>query len=136
MNCISRPSCQTAWKPSFLQPSLCGEIPLADHQPNVMDSVEVRPRDEDHRSIEAILRRSNWTLYTARTVAEALRLLQSTPAAVILCEPKLPDGSWRDLLEALSGSEHPPRLILTSDIVDERLWAEALNLGSFDLLLK
>jgi DNA-binding response OmpR family regulator len=39
-------------------------------------------------------------------------------------------------LDALSACEHPPRLILTSEIDDERLWAEVLNLGGFDVLLK
>ena len=30
----------------------------------------------------------------------------------------------------------PPALIVTSRLADERLWAEVLNLGAFDLLSK
>jgi DNA-binding response OmpR family regulator len=104
--------------------------------PDRISILSVSPRDEDHRSIQTILHRSNWVLHTAYNIAEALRLPRSTPVAVILCEPRLPDGNWKDLLDALSACEHPPRMIVMSEIADERLWAEVLNLGGFDVLLK
>jgi two-component system response regulator RegA len=104
--------------------------------PHHISILSVSPRDDDHRSIQAILRRSNWALHTACNIAEALRLQRSTPVAVILCEATLPDGSWKDLLDELSACEHPPRLIVTSEIADERLWAEVLNSGGFDVLPK
>jgi DNA-binding response OmpR family regulator len=31
---------------------------------------------------------------------------------------------------------NPPLLIVTSRLADERLWAEALNLGAYDVLAK
>jgi hypothetical protein len=51
------------------------------------------------------------------------------PPAIIICADVLPDGSWRQLLDGVA-----PRLIVVSRIADERLWAEALNLGACDLL--
>jgi DNA-binding response OmpR family regulator len=31
---------------------------------------------------------------------------------------------------------HPPLFIISSRLADERLWAEALNLGAYDVLAK
>src|SRR5207247_10739198 len=42
----------------------------------------------------------------------------------------------KDLLDELSACGHPPRMIVTSEIADERLWTEVLNVGGFDVLLK
>jgi DNA-binding NtrC family response regulator len=94
----------------------------------------VSPREEDHRSFEAIVQRSTWRLHTASSIAEALRLLKTTAVSVILCEHDLPDGNWKDLLCAVTESKVPPRLIVMSADADERLWFEVLNLGGFDVL--
>jgi DNA-binding response OmpR family regulator len=48
----------------------------------------------------------------------------------------LPPGSWKDVLEQVAILPDPPSLIVTSQLADERLWAEALNLGAFDVLAK
>jgi Response regulator containing CheY-like receiver, AAA-type ATPase, and DNA-binding domains len=96
----------------------------------------VSPQAEDHRSIRAILRRYNWTLHTASSIAEALGFLETNEVPVIVCERELPDGSWKDLLEAVAGRERPPRVVVMSALAEERLWLEVLNLGGYDLLLK
>ena len=102
--------------------------------PDRVSILTVSSFDEDHRATEAILRRSKWDHHTARTIAEALRLMRSADVSVILCERDLPDGSWKDLLTAVADPELAPRLILISALADECLWAEALNLGAYDLL--
>jgi DNA-binding response OmpR family regulator len=56
----------------------------------------------------------------------------STP--VVLCDRDLPDGSWKDLLGATKTLSRPPRVVVTSRLAEERLWAEALNLGCHDVL--
>jgi DNA-binding response OmpR family regulator len=48
----------------------------------------------------------------------------------------LPPGSWKDVLEQVTILPDPPSLIVTSRLADERLWAEALNLGAYDVLAK
>ncbi len=40
------------------------------------------------------------------------------------------------MLNHLSLFPDPPLLIVTSRLADERLWAEALNLGAWDVLAK
>jgi two-component system response regulator PilR (NtrC family) len=53
---------------------------------------------------------------------------------VILTEAALPDGDWRDVLHLLRESPHEAQVIVTSLQADAALWAEALNLGIYDVL--
>jgi DNA-binding NtrC family response regulator len=53
---------------------------------------------------------------------------------VVLCDQDLPDGSWRDIVGIAETLYSPPPVIVSSRAADERLWAEVLNLGGFDLL--
>lgn len=96
----------------------------------------VSPSDSDHRSFERIFSHTRWSLSHATDCREALRALQNAPIPVVVCEATLPDGTWRDVLEALRARPMPPLLIVTSDFPDTSLWAEALNLGAYDFLAK
>lgn len=71
---------------------------------------------------------------TAGTIAEAMRFLEHNPAPVIFCNRHLPDGNWRDLSEAAAGRGLQANVIVTSRLADDRLWAEVLNLGGYDVL--
>jgi FixJ family two-component response regulator len=55
---------------------------------------------------------------------------------VVICESSLPDGNWKDVLGQVAPMADAPRLIVTSFHADDRLWAEVLNMGGFDVLLK
>lgn len=55
---------------------------------------------------------------------------------MVLCECNLLPGTWRDLLEEIYNLPLAPTLIVGSRIADDRLWAEALNLGAWDVLAK
>jgi DNA-binding response OmpR family regulator len=46
----------------------------------------------------------------------------------------MPDGSWKDLLEYIARVRASSVLVVTSELADESLWAEVLNLGSYDVL--
>lgn len=69
-------------------------------------------------------------------MAETLRFLEGQDVSVIVCERDLPDGSWKDMLQAIGVHEHAPHLIVVSALADECLWSEVLNLGGYDVLLK
>ena len=53
---------------------------------------------------------------------------------VILTEAGLPDGSWLDVLSLARGMAPGTEVIVTDPHADARFWAEALNLGAYDLL--
>jgi len=94
----------------------------------------VSPNEEDHWALIHILRPASWAVDTAHTCAEAIRSLAIEPAPVVIVESYLPDGNWKTLWNQLMRMEFPPKLIVTSKLADERLWAEVLNLGGFDVL--
>jgi len=60
--------------------------------------------------------------------------LTDSRVSVVICEALLPDGSWKDLLARMTLSSAAPALIVTSNVADESLWAEVLNLGGYDVL--
>jgi CheY-like chemotaxis protein len=100
--------------------------------------------DVDRVSLEHILHESGWSVYTSSdwsliatfTVASAFSVLQETPVAILLCDSDMCPGAWREMLDHISRLPDPPLLIVTGRLADERLWAEALNLGAYDVLAK
>jgi len=82
---------------------------------------------------------SKWTLLASATPESAVTVLREKRGAIIpivVCECDLSPCSWKKLLEVLTLLPDPPCLIVTSRLADERLWAEALNLGAYDVLAK
>jgi DNA-binding response OmpR family regulator len=96
----------------------------------------VSPADEDYNSLLHIFSHSNWQIDRARTVAEATAAIQGGQCAVVICAAELPDGDWKTILEAANSSPTPPRVIVSSSMANDRLWAEVLDSGGYDLLGK
>jgi CheY-like chemotaxis protein len=104
----------------------------------------VGPRDQDFRALADILDRADWkmcpgtrwTLTATDDMLSATARLQREKAPIVLCERESVMGSWKDMLESVGRFPAPPMLIVTSRTADEYLWAEALNLGAYDVLSK
>jgi DNA-binding response OmpR family regulator len=77
-----------------------------------------------------------FTVKSCTTLAAALSALAKRKFEVVVCERDLQPGSWKDVLEQAVILPDPPPLIVTSRLADEHLWAEALNLGAYDVLAK
>ncbi|HEV2445931.1 MAG TPA: hypothetical protein VGS58_08420, partial [Candidatus Sulfopaludibacter sp.] len=88
----------------------------------------------DFHALDDICRQAGWFLYRAVTVREALLRLYRGSLPVVISESNAADGDWRLLLEGVEPLPRPPRIIVSSRLADERLWAEVLNLGGFDVL--
>jgi FixJ family two-component response regulator len=56
--------------------------------------------------------------------------------SIVMCEHDLSPGSWKELLDFVQRLPAPPPVIVTSRMADERMWAEVLNLGGYDVLAK
>jgi len=97
--------------------------------------LSVSPNDGDCASLERIFK-STWTVSSTSTIASALSVLRETPIPIVICDCDIVPGSWGEMLEYISLLPDPPLLIVTSRLADERLWAEALNLGAWDVLAK
>ena len=106
--------------------------------------LSVSPMAEDHNSLSSIFEQSEltcsgskWTLRPCATVESAIgALCQARIPLLVVTERDLAPGSWRDILENILLLPDPPALIVTSRLADEYLWAEALNLGAYDVLAK
>jgi two-component system response regulator PilR (NtrC family) len=68
------------------------------------------------------------------TIEDARAMLQHKEFDVILTEAKLPDGKWIDVLHLARECPRELEVVVTDPQADARFWAEALNLGAYDLL--
>lgn len=98
--------------------------------------LSVSPDENDHNALLEIVAELPFLLTAAWTYREAARCLDVQPFGIVLCECKLPDGNWVEVLNRISTASEPPLLIVTSRLADVSLWAEVLNLGGYDLLAK
>ncbi|PWU10081.1 MAG: hypothetical protein C5B51_04980 [Terriglobia bacterium] len=104
----------------------------------------IASRDEDAVELSDMLTSSQGTLCPGSKLrlkscpssGEALLLLRSNPVPVVLCEHDHGGASWKELLDKTSSFTVPPYIIVVSRAADEHLWAEALNLGAYDVLAK
>jgi DNA-binding NtrC family response regulator len=90
--------------------------------------------EEDLFYLRSICAGTGWKLHEAHTVARALGYLNGESVSVVLCDEHLPDGRWTAVLDNVVRLPEPPLLIVWTRNADNRLWAEVLNLGGFDVL--
>ncbi|MCL4486674.1 MAG: response regulator [Chloroflexi bacterium] len=94
------------------------------------------PDADDHSSLAQLCSHAGWGFRSAYNVRQALNMSRSKPVAVVICERELPDGDWRGVFDELQRLPAAPLLIVVSRLADEALWAEVLNMGGYDVLLK
>lgn len=89
---------------------------------------------EDARHLSQLLQPLPLLVDHVETLREARGKLQTEHYDVVLTEAHLPDGKWLDVLHLVRESPVEPEVIVTDRNADARFWAEALNLGAYDLL--
>ena len=97
--------------------------------------LSVSPFACDHQSAQAGAAACSRRVALADDLSEALLRLTELDTGVIVCERELLPRTWLDVLERLHERPSPPLLILTSRLADDRFWAEALNLGAWDVVV-
>jgi len=104
---------------------------------DVIRILSVTANEEDHSALNSMLPPPKWIVSKSLTLASGLtQLRKGVPPPLILCERDLFPGSWKEMLDGIKRLSDPPLLIVTSRLADEQLWAEALNLGAYDVLAK
>lgn len=98
--------------------------------------LSLSPFPDDHAALAEILQPTDWLLHHAARLSTAKRLLRTHALSVVVCEQDLRPYSWKDLVRAVGPVPRPPLVIVTSLHADDHLWAEALNLGAYDVLAK
>lgn len=106
--------------------------------------LSVGPHEPDHARLSEIFDQAQWTLCpgtrwtlkTAPSLSSAVSALRTGRIPLVVCEDDLGTDNWQDLCEKVAAIPDAPLLIVASRRADERLWAEALNLGAYDVLAK
>jgi DNA-binding NtrC family response regulator len=90
---------------------------------------------DEHESLRGILQ-PLWEFHGAFTVRQGIEVLRRNHQIrpVVITDQILPDGDWRLLISELEKLPVRWNLIVCSRLADERLWAEVLNLGAYDLI--
>jgi len=91
-------------------------------------------RQHDARDLSEMLHSLPLQLEHAASIEQARTTLQQGAYEVILTEAALPDGNWLDVLHLVRECPQETEVIVTDPQADARFWAEALNLGAYDLL--
>jgi DNA-binding NtrC family response regulator len=125
----------TVRKESFMNDP-CSNLPEAVRSDQTVAVLAVSPSDDDLNNLSGIFRQTRWNIHGVHACREARDFLRKNPAAVVVCERRLPDGTWLDLHRLAGSLSAPPKIIVTSDDADDSLWAEVLNLGGYDVLAK
>lgn len=113
-------------------------------KPLAVTVFHVGPQDQDLRTLADILDGTDWklcpgtrwSLAATEDMPSATARLTEETVPIVLCERECVSGNWKDMLESVGKSSAPPMLIVISRTADEYLWAEALNLGAYDVLSK
>src|SRR5580704_7148112 len=103
-------------------------------QTEVAFPVLVVSSDDQVQSALGDILRNHRRLRRAAGWRAALPMVRRFQPLVVVCDQHLQDGDWRDLLKDLQSESPAPPLIVSSRLADDRLWAEVLNLGGYDLL--
>ncbi len=96
----------------------------------------VSSEERDHVTLAQIFNHTSWSIEGVDNISSAAEKMTSDPCPVVLCEENLPDGDWRDIFALAETLSHPPHVIVLSRTADEKLWAEVLNRGGYDVLAK
>lgn len=94
-------------------------------------AVVTRKRSQE---LDRILSHTRWQIQTVSLISEARQILQTSPISVVLCEDRLADGNWSDLLPDIERLYPRPQIVVLSECADALLWGEVLNCGGYDLL--
>jgi DNA-binding NtrC family response regulator len=110
--------------------------PAVDIGSDVITVLSVSPIPDDHDTLEHLLSRNHWKIQRANSLASGLAKLRQNRFPVVISERDLMPGTWRQMLAEAARAPFRPFLIVTSRLADEHLWAEALNMGAYDVLAK
>jgi DNA-binding NtrC family response regulator len=110
--------------------------PTVDLGSDVITVLSVSPIRDDHDILGRVLNRKNWIIQRADSLASGVAKLRQNRAPVVISEQDLLPGTWREVWAEAARLPIPPFFIVTSRLADEYLWAEALNIGAYDVLAK
>jgi DNA-binding NtrC family response regulator len=101
---------------------------------NEVDVLIVSSRIENRRIVLRALEGLHVNTFSASTIDQALEVLSSHPLAVIFCEERVADGSYRELLASITKTRETNRFIVVLSTGEWEEYLEALRLGAAEVL--
>ena len=81
-----------------------------------------------------ILEQNGMEVHVAGNFRDAQQKLADQSYDLVFVDAELPGGSWQQLVETVSASGKNCEVIVCSRCGDDRLWAEVLQCGAYDLI--
>ena len=94
----------------------------------------ISPSSDDYKVISGMLSAVSVPVSHAENLKRANGRLGHEAFGPILTEGKLADGKWEDVMDRVRRESLPSVVVVTDRLADARLWAEALDLGAYDVL--
>jgi DNA-binding NtrC family response regulator len=94
----------------------------------------ITPHERDVDEVADILISADLPMEHACCLAEARSKLARGRFKVVLTEAELRDGKWTDVMSFARQRDPGVQVIVTDPFADVRFWAEAINLGAYDVL--
>ena len=98
--------------------------------------LSVSPIQDYHDALGKLLGRGQWRIHNALNLQSASAFLRAHVVPLLVCQHDLSPDTWIQLLDETRLLAIPPVLIMTCRAADDHLWAEALNMGAYDVLAK
>jgi DNA-binding NtrC family response regulator len=93
----------------------------------------VSKSEADYRTLREVAGLVSQSVVSRADVQEARTAIRWHDPSIVVCEAQVREsGNWQELLEKAQAAQ--PVMLVVSRHADERLWAEVLNLGGFDVL--
>ena len=100
---------------------------------NEVDVLIVSSRIVNRRTVLRTLEGLPVNTFSASTIDQALEVLSSHPLAIIFCEERVADGSYRDLLASIPNTRETNRFIVVLSTGEWQEYLEALRLGAAEV---
>lgn len=108
---------------------------IAPYQKARILSIEVL--DEDFEAIHNILKtRDQFSLFRAKNIKEALKILESVQFDLLLSEYLLPDGNAIDFLKRINGEGMEIPMVIITGQGDETIASQVIQAGAFGYIPK
>ena len=102
----------------------------------IITALLVHDRPEPMGYIRRALESQKINTQSVRTCGEAHdRLWGRQPPHLVLVDPRLPDGSWEDIVISAAAAPSHANVIVVSDVVDMPLYLESVQRGAFDFIV-
>jgi DNA-binding NtrC family response regulator len=103
-----------------------------EYMPNLQEVLVVSSDDEVRRNLAGIVVLWGLEPVLCVTVAASRAALSRYPICVVVCEDRLADGSYHDLIEAVERASSDAPVIVASRLADWNEYMNAVHAGAFD----